>query len=164
MLQVFHVPLEERRYTSEPASFGAESPQASIVREIMEKTGCAIEMSQAKDQSLTIMVTGRPSAVIEAKRLINLRLHTQVSRSAVWWEGKGCCPIANVATVFYQIEAWSFNSAFYVCSMATSQGLCGIYEKESIVRGNHTCIRVLFVSTPNSFAAASFDFFSVQYT
>ena len=108
MLQVFHVPLEERRYTSEPASFGAESPQASIVREIMEKTGCAIEMSQAKDQSLTIMVTGRPSAVIEAKRLINLRLHTQVSRSAVLWlelptfmkregggggKGKRCCQI-----------------------------------------------------------------------
>lgn len=83
MLQVFHVPLEERRYTSEPASFGAESPQAGIVREIMEKTGCAIEMSQAKDQSLTIMVTGRPSAVSEAKRLINLRLHTQVKTISV---------------------------------------------------------------------------------
>ena len=76
---MFHVPLEERRYTSEPALFGAESQQASIVREIMEKTGCAIEMSQAKDQSLTIMVTGRPSHVNDAKRLINMRLHTQVT-------------------------------------------------------------------------------------
>ena len=75
---MFHVPLEERRYTSEPTLFGAESPQASIVREIMEKTRCTIEMSQAKDQSLTIMVTGRPSQVTEAKRLINMRLHTQV--------------------------------------------------------------------------------------
>lgn len=80
-LKVFHVPHEERRYHSDPAPFGAETTQASIVREIMEKTGCSIEMNQTKDHSLTIMVTGRPSSVVEAKKEINQRLHQQVRGS-----------------------------------------------------------------------------------
>ena len=81
-LQVFHVPVEERKYVSHESSFGehaADITQAGIVREIMEKTGCTIEMSQAKDQSLTIMVTGRPSSVSEARRMIISSLQQQVS-------------------------------------------------------------------------------------
>ena len=81
-LQVFHVPVEERKYVSHESSFGehaADITQAGIVRDIMEKTGCTIEMSQAKDQSLTIMVTGRPSSVSEARRMIISSLQQQVS-------------------------------------------------------------------------------------
>ena len=44
--QVFHVPLEERRYQFEELSFGGETRQSEIVREIQEKTGCDIEMTQ----------------------------------------------------------------------------------------------------------------------
>lgn len=44
--QVFHVPLEERRYQFEEVSFGGETRQSEIVREIQEKTGCDIEMTQ----------------------------------------------------------------------------------------------------------------------
>lgn len=81
--QVFHVPVEERKYVSHESSFGeraADITQAGIVRDIMEKTGCTIEMSQAKDQSLTIMVTGRPSSVIEARRMILSSLQQQVRK------------------------------------------------------------------------------------
>ena len=46
VLQVFHVPLEERRYQFEELSFGGETRQSEIVREIQEKTGCDIEMTQ----------------------------------------------------------------------------------------------------------------------
>ena len=44
--QVFHVPLEERRYQFEEVSFGGETRQSEIVRDIQEKTGCDIEMTQ----------------------------------------------------------------------------------------------------------------------
>ena len=46
--QVFHVPLEERRYQYEELSFGGETRQSEIVREIQEKTGCDIEMTQVR--------------------------------------------------------------------------------------------------------------------
>lgn len=45
----------------------------------MAKTGCVIEMNQSKDLSLAIMVTGKPSAVKEAQRLIMTELHTKVT-------------------------------------------------------------------------------------
>lgn len=58
-------------------SFG-ETRQLQIAKEVMQKTGCTIEMSMAKDQSLSIMVTGPPRAVIQARRLILTQLQTQV--------------------------------------------------------------------------------------
>ena len=51
--QVFHVPLEERRYQFEELSFGGETRQSEIVREIQDKTGCDIEMTQVSKTSLT---------------------------------------------------------------------------------------------------------------
>lgn len=75
--QIFRVPIEERRYKSTESAFGSENQQAVVVRDIIAKTGCKIETSQSKDQSLTIMVTGRPSEVKEAHRLIKAELHTK---------------------------------------------------------------------------------------
>ena len=75
--QVFHVPVEERRFQFDEPSFGSESRQSEIVRDIIEHTGCDIEMSQAKDRSLTIMVSGKPSAVVQARREILTKLQTQ---------------------------------------------------------------------------------------
>lgn len=77
--QVFHVPVEERRFQFDEPSFGNESRQSEIVREIIDRTGCDIEMSQAKDRSLTILVSGKPSAVVQARREILTKLQTQVS-------------------------------------------------------------------------------------
>jgi predicted PilT family ATPase len=77
MTQVFHVPLEERRYQFEEVSFGGETRQSEIVREIQEKTGCDIEMTQTKDKGLTIIVTGRQTSVATARRDLLIKLQTQ---------------------------------------------------------------------------------------
>ena len=78
--QIFHVPLEERRYKSnESSAFGCESQQASAIRDIMAKTGCNIETSQSKDLSLTIIVSGKPSSVKEAEKMICTDLLTKVT-------------------------------------------------------------------------------------
>lgn len=71
--------MEERRYNFDEPSFGGgESRQLDIVREIIDKTGCDIEMSQTKDRCLTIMVTGKPSVVLKARKDLLQRLQTQV--------------------------------------------------------------------------------------
>jgi predicted PilT family ATPase len=77
MTQVFHVPLEERRYQFEEVSFGGETRQSEIVRVIQEKTGCDIEMTQTKDKGLTIIVTGRQASVATARRDLLTKLQTQ---------------------------------------------------------------------------------------
>lgn len=79
LVQVFHIPIEERRYNFSDPSFGSgSSRQTDIVQEIKEKTGCDIEISQAKDHSLSIMVSGKPSAVINARNEVLAKLQTQV--------------------------------------------------------------------------------------
>lgn len=77
--QVFHIPIEERRYNYSDPSFGGggASRQADIVMEIKERTSCDIEISQAKDHSLSIMVSGKPSAVINARNEVLSKLQTQ---------------------------------------------------------------------------------------
>ena len=78
--QVFHVPVEERRFGGDGGSFGSESRQAEIIREVMERTSCTIEISQPKDHSLTIMVSGKPSSVLVARKEVLSKLQTQVSK------------------------------------------------------------------------------------
>jgi len=72
------VPVEERKYRQMDESSFGETRQLQIAKEVMQKTGCTIEMSLAKDQSLSIMVTGPPRSVIQARRLILTQLQTQV--------------------------------------------------------------------------------------
>jgi polyribonucleotide nucleotidyltransferase len=52
---------------------------AGICTEIMDDTGAHIEISQSKDQSLTFLVTGKQSAVLEARRKILTHFQTQAS-------------------------------------------------------------------------------------
>eukprot|EP00061_Rhincodon_typus_P018519 g47721.t1 len=75
--QVFHVPLEERKY-KEITQFG-EGDQAKICLDIMQKTGAHIELSLAKDQGLSIMVSGKLEAVMKARKEIVAKLQTQAS-------------------------------------------------------------------------------------
>ncbi|KAM3931679.1 vigilin [Leptodactylus fuscus] len=77
--QVFHVPLEERRY-KDMAQFG-EGEQAKICLDIMQKTGAQLELSLAKDQGLSIMVSGKLDSVMKARKEIVTRLQTQASAS-----------------------------------------------------------------------------------
>lgn len=74
--QVFHVPLEERRY-KDNSQFG-EGDEAKVCVDIMQKTGAHIELSLAKDQGLSIMVTGKLDSVMKARKEIVARLQTQV--------------------------------------------------------------------------------------
>ncbi|XP_052832875.1 vigilin [Octopus bimaculoides] len=78
--QIFTVPLEERRFKEiNEHSFGEEGEQAKICREIMQKTGVSIEMSLAKDQSLTVVISGKPDDVMKARREVVSELQTQAS-------------------------------------------------------------------------------------
>ena len=77
--QVFHVPLEERKY-KDMNQFG-EGEQAKICLDIMQKTGAHLELSLAKDQGLSIMVSGKLEAVMKARKEIVARLQTQVGTS-----------------------------------------------------------------------------------
>ncbi|MGH0140316.1 UNVERIFIED_CONTAM: hypothetical protein FKN15_071218 [Acipenser sinensis] len=77
MTQVFHVPLEERKY-KDMNQFG-EGDQAKICVDIMYKTGAHLELSMAKDQGLSIMVSGKLEEVMRARKEIVSRLQTQAS-------------------------------------------------------------------------------------
>uniref|UniRef100_A0A8C2F379 Vigilin n=1 Tax=Cyprinus carpio TaxID=7962 RepID=A0A8C2F379_CYPCA len=76
-MQVFHVPLEERKY-KDINQFG-EGDQAKVCLDIMHKTGAHLELSMAKDQGLSIMVSGKHDAVMKARKEIVSRLQTQAS-------------------------------------------------------------------------------------
>lgn len=45
----------------------------------MKETGAHIEISQAKDQSLTFLVSGKQNEVLDARRKILTHFQTQVS-------------------------------------------------------------------------------------
>ncbi|KAA0725212.1 Vigilin High density lipoprotein-binding protein [Triplophysa tibetana] len=79
--QVFHVPLEERRY-KDNSQFG-EGEEAKVCLDIMQKTGAHIELSLAKDQGLSIMVTGKLDSVMRARKEIVARLQTQASATVI---------------------------------------------------------------------------------
>lgn len=75
--QVFNVPLEERRY-KDNSQFGDGGEEAKVCLDIMQRTGAHIELSLAKDQGLSIMVTGKLDSVMKARKEIVSRLQTQV--------------------------------------------------------------------------------------
>lgn len=72
------MPLEERKY-KDINQFG-EGDQAKVCVDIMHKTGAHLELSLAKDQGLSIMVSGKLDAVMKARKEIVSRLQTQVKR------------------------------------------------------------------------------------
>lgn len=86
---VFHIPFEERSDRSHGASFGemdvkmsypsafGEASPMKTCAEISKESGAHIEMSNSRDQSLTFLITGKQSAVLEAKRSILAAFQTQ---------------------------------------------------------------------------------------
>jgi polyribonucleotide nucleotidyltransferase len=75
--QVFSVPVEERRFKEiSEQQFGGRN-QVKICQDIMSRTGVAIEMSLAKDESLTVVITGKQESVKMARKLIIQQLQTQ---------------------------------------------------------------------------------------
>uniref|UniRef100_A0A668A8H8 Vigilin n=1 Tax=Myripristis murdjan TaxID=586833 RepID=A0A668A8H8_9TELE len=56
-----------------------EGEEAKVCLDIMQRTGAHIELSLAKDQGLSIMVTGKLDSVMKARKEIVARLQTQAS-------------------------------------------------------------------------------------
>ena len=77
MLQVFHIPSEERKGLGIDG-FG-NSDQNKKLSTIEQLTGAKIEMSSSKDRSLTFLITGKPDAVLRAKREVLVGFQTQGS-------------------------------------------------------------------------------------
>ena len=71
--------MEERRYKQPNENAFGDDRQREICRDIMAKTGAAIEISSGKDQGLTIMVTGKPELLAKARRMALTQLQTQVT-------------------------------------------------------------------------------------
>ena len=77
--QVFYVPLEERRYKNLDAPFSADrTAQAQACQQISKAHNVQIETNLARDQSLTVVLTGKASDVMKAKRDVINKLQTQV--------------------------------------------------------------------------------------
>lgn len=75
--QVFRVPFEERKIDSD--KFG-EGESIRTCQMIMKDTGAHIEISSAKDKSLTFLVSGKPADVQDARRKILVHYQTQASK------------------------------------------------------------------------------------
>lgn len=76
--QVFYVPFGERKFDSD--KFG-EGESVRTCHAIMKDTGAHIELSSGKDQSLTFLVSGKLSDVLEARRKILVHFQTQASKT-----------------------------------------------------------------------------------
>lgn len=76
-MQVFYVPSSERKFEND--KFG-EGESLRACQTIMKDTGASIEISSGKDQSLTFLVTGKTSEVLEARRKIFIHFQTQASK------------------------------------------------------------------------------------
>lgn len=77
--QVFRVPYEERKIDGGSKFGEGESVQTCGL--IMKETGAHIEISHAKDQSLTFLVSGKQNEVLEARRKILTHFQTQAHKS-----------------------------------------------------------------------------------
>ena len=75
--QVFHIPAEERKGME---GFGGGDAHKKLDA-IMNNTGAKIEMSSSKDRSLTFLLTGKPDAVLRAKREVLVSFQTQANVS-----------------------------------------------------------------------------------
>ncbi|XP_022819366.1 vigilin [Spodoptera litura] len=76
--QVFHVPYEERKLDN--ANTFGEGESLRTCQSITKDTGAHIEISTSKDGSLTFLITGKHSAVLDARRLILTHFQQQASK------------------------------------------------------------------------------------
>ncbi|CAG4910185.1 unnamed protein product [Colias eurytheme] len=76
--QVFHVPYEERKLDN--ANTFGEGESLRTCQAITKDTGAHIEISTSKDGSLTFLITGKHSAVLDARRLILTHFQQQASK------------------------------------------------------------------------------------
>lgn len=75
--QVFHIPAEERKGLN-IEGFGSGDANKKLTS-IEANCGAKIEMSSSKDRSLTFLITGKPDAVLRAKREVLVGFQTQAN-------------------------------------------------------------------------------------
>ena len=75
--QVFQISLGQQKYGSEKAI--GEKSHAQICREVMEKTETTVDISISKDQTLTLVVMGKPENVNKAKKILLDKFQTRVT-------------------------------------------------------------------------------------
>jgi rRNA processing protein Krr1/Pno1 len=81
---VFCVPMEERRNRQDAneMAFGERNHyQAKVCQDIMARNNVTIEMSLAKDQSLTVVITGKPENVMMSRKSLTQQLQTQATHT-----------------------------------------------------------------------------------
>ncbi|EDW01860.1 GH21672 [Drosophila grimshawi] len=76
--QVLHVPMEERNST-DSEKFG-EGESKRICQQITKDTGAQIEIVSGKNKSLTFLIKGKQSELLDARRKILIAFSMQVSR------------------------------------------------------------------------------------
>jgi len=77
--QVFKIPFEERKYKNLSPIVGDGDRQNNSILDVMQKTGTKIEVTVTKDQSLTVMISGKRENAAQARRLIVAGLQSQAS-------------------------------------------------------------------------------------
>eukprot|EP01135_Chromosphaera_perkinsii_P002133 Nk52_evm67s217 gene=Nk52_evmTU67s217 len=75
--QVFQISLGQQKYGNEKTI--GEKSHAQICREVMEKTNTTIDVSISKDQTLTLVVMGKPEMVSKAKKMLLDKFQTRVT-------------------------------------------------------------------------------------
>jgi len=75
--QVFHIPAEERKGLN-IEGFGSGDANKKLTS-IEANCGAKIEMSSSKDRSLTFLITGKPDAVLRAKKEVLVGFQTQAN-------------------------------------------------------------------------------------
>ncbi|EDX07677.1 vigilin [Drosophila simulans] len=75
---IVHVPCKERKST-ESEKFG-EGESKRICQQITKETGAQIEIVSGKNQSLTFLIKGKQSELLDARRKILMGFSTQASR------------------------------------------------------------------------------------
>ncbi|CAK1581897.1 unnamed protein product [Parnassius mnemosyne] len=76
--QVFHVPYEERKLDN--ANTFGEGESLRTCQAIAKETGAHIEITTSKDGSLTFLITGKNSTVLDARRQILTHFQQQASK------------------------------------------------------------------------------------
>lgn len=78
--QVFQLHGDERASRAQNKSFGNTTEEQQICNDIARTTDTSIELCEAKDHSLTVLITGKRPKVEEARSLLVRRLQTQATR------------------------------------------------------------------------------------
>ncbi|XP_067631497.1 vigilin isoform X2 [Eurosta solidaginis] len=76
--QVLHVSGDERK-TTESDKFG-EGESKRICQQISKDTGAQIEIATGKNQSLTFLIKGKQSEILDARRRISMHFSAQLSK------------------------------------------------------------------------------------